>query len=85
MMICGLVFSVQGALETSMITRTRQRKIASLAERPSPVDELREEALARLYRRKKALDSLIRALEEYQSLRTERRATVIPLRSGRQQ
>ncbi len=66
-----------------MVTRNRLPKIASPMERPSSTDETREEALRRLYRRKKILDGLIGSLEEYQSHRAGHPARVIPMRSGR--
>ena len=48
-----------------------------------PVNELRREALARLYERRDAVDNLIRSLEDYQRSRVETRPSCIDISVAR--
>ena len=56
----------------------------SVAEMPVPatVDDLRFEALQRLYLRREAVDALIRSLEIYEHVGV-RRASCVPITAGR--
>jgi hypothetical protein len=47
------------------------------------VDSLRRQALQRLYRRRDAVDDLIRSLENYQRASTARHATSLDISVGR--
>ena len=57
----------------------------SVAEMPVPatVDDLRFEALQRLYLRREAVDALIRSLEVYEHVGILRRASCVPISAGR--
>ena len=83
MMMGGRVHPFPGDPETKMATRNTPRRVVESTEGPSTPPEIREEALARLYRRKRLLDSLIRSLEAYQTQRAGKRAPIITLRPGR--
>jgi len=51
--------------------------------RRMPVDELRRQALARLYERRETVDNLIRSLENYQRTQTGTQAVCIDISARR--